>query len=700
MAGIGRFDLDFFHPLARTFSFDIDRNSRIYNAKNFLESTMSQNLQVYKRRFLWIFSGYMVAAFSFAIVLIACKEKKVIVDGESSMDPLAPYQLSIPDRATYDVLKGKPLSDVFAQVSSVKVVYQLSNKQIYYVNSVKYPLHYDFCAGELGFSAGLQWFNNNNYSSEFGQQYVLASLNYFEAQNKYVLEFTSNSRYSSDQLIELYKTIESTTFIGSDLLVLLNSDRLAMMPSGLEHWKTISPLELYSGQSYQVLYPGKVEGRLRIVEDMDSLYKEIERADIVVFRGTPAVIPHCLGMVTNTIQTPLSHISILGRSRHIPSAADIHFIDREDVRALDGKYVELTVNRQGIEIHELAYGVGVSGSIHPPYIPPVNLEVKEILPVKEIRLKDKDAVGNKAAAFGELRHLSDRSSSMFDVPEGAFAIPFYYYQEHITSPEIYLAMNSLLNSAFSSGNFDDLKVKLKELRKQIRLKPLNPQLEKEVIAMMKECECGDRFRFRSSSNIEDVEGFSGAGLYDSKTGSFVDTSRTVADAIKDVWASTWTYRAFMERSLHAIPQRDAKMAILVHRSFPDERVNGVVVSSHLYRSDFTGHTVNVQMGDVAVVNPPDSVICEQYIATPAWLFSNESNEVNRNIITYSSLSPNSSLLSMEEAYRLYIAVEQVKEHFYYEKKWGSKDEYPNFSLDIEFKLDKDGVLYLKQVRPY
>jgi hypothetical protein len=64
------------------------------------------------------------------------------------------------------------------------------------------------------------------------------------------------------------------------------------------------------------------------------------------------------------------------------------------------------------------------------------------------------------------------------------------------------------------------------------------------------------------------------------------------------------------------------------------------------------------------------------------------------------LSPTASLLSIEEAYRLYIAVEQVKEYFYYEKKWGSKDEYPNFSLDIEFKIDKDGVLYLKQVRPY
>lgn len=661
---------------------------------------MSEKSQLQKRRFSMLLLGYLILSSSLAFYMIACKEKKVLVDGESSVDLFAPYQFSIPNRETFDALKGEPLSDVFAKVSSVKIVYQLSNKQIYYVNSVKYPLHYDFCASELGFSAGLQWFNNNNYSSGFGQQFILASLNYFEAQDKYVVEFTSNSRYESTQLFDLFETIKSTSFIDEDLKVLVNSDHMGLISLGSKNWNPISPFELYSGQNYQVLYPGKVQGRLRIVADMDSVYPQIEPSDIIVFRGTPSTIPWCAGMITNAIQTPLSHISILGRNRKIPSAADLHFIEREDVQSLNGKFVEMVVDQNGIQMNELSGAVDVVRTLDPPVLRPVNLEERRVLPMAEIRLKDSDAVGNKAAAFGELYHLAKRSDSMFDVPEGAFAIPFYYYHEHISSPEIHLAMNGLLSSAFSYGDMEDLKMKLKEIRRQIRLKPLNPQLEQKVIAMMKECNCGDRFRFRSSSNIEDVEGFSGAGLYNSKTGSFVDTSRTVEDAIKDVWASTWTYRAFMERSYHAIQQNDAKMAILVHRSFPDERVNGVAVSSHLYRSDFTGHTVNLQKGDVAVVDPPDSVVCEQYIATPAWLFSNESTDVNRNFITYSSLSNNGSLLSKEESYILYIAIEQVKEHFYYKTKWGAKSEYPNFSLDIEFKFDKDGVLYLKQVRPY
>ena len=57
----------------------------------------------------------------------------------------------------------------------------------------------------------------------------------------------------------------------------------------------------------------------------------------------------------------------------------------------------------------------------------------------------------------------------------------------------------------------------------------------------------ESFRFRSSTNAEDLENFNGAGLYDSKAAKKNHKTKTIDAAIKEVWASLWNFRAFNER---------------------------------------------------------------------------------------------------------------------------------------------------------
>ena len=61
---------------------------------------------------------------------------------------------------------------------------------------------------------------------------------------------------------------------------------------------------------------------------------------------------------------------------------------------------------------------------------------------------------------------------------------------------------------------------------------------------------GTSIRCRSSSNNEDLPGFSGAGLYDSKT-QHPDEGH-ISKSVKQVFASTWNFRAFREREFHRI----------------------------------------------------------------------------------------------------------------------------------------------------
>ena len=119
-------------------------------------------------------------------------------------------------------------------------------------------------------------------------------------------------------------------------------------------------------------------------------------------------------------------------------------------------------------------------------------------------------------------------------------------------------------------------------------------------------------RFRSSSTVEDIEGFNGAGLYDSSTGflsprkaSGTASKRpSVADAIKKTWASYFSAEAFEEREHNQIDHLAADMAVLVHARFDDavEQANGVFTFTLTPNGDELA--VDAQPGAVSVTNPP------------------------------------------------------------------------------------------------
>ena len=52
---------------------------------------------------------------------------------------------------------------------------------------------------------------------------------------------------------------------------------------------------------------------------------------------------------------------------------------------------------------------------------------------------------------------------------------------------------------------------------------------------------------RSSANVEDLAGMSGAGLYESIAGVPAQEPRALGRAVSDVWASLYTRRAVLSR---------------------------------------------------------------------------------------------------------------------------------------------------------
>ena len=109
-------------------------------------------------------------------------------------------------------------------------------------------------------------------------------------------------------------------------------------------------------------------------------------------------------------------------------------------------------------------------------------------------------------------------------------------------------------------------------------------------------------RFRSSSNVEDVEGFVGAGLYRSASG----TREAFEQALLDVWGSYWSFEAFEERHAVGIDHAAGAMGVLVHARFQDELelANGVITATWMPDGGVE-LVVNAQDGALSVTNPSD-----------------------------------------------------------------------------------------------
>ena len=205
-----------------------------------------------------------------------------------------------------------------------------------------------------------------------------------------------------------------------------------------------------------------------------------------------------------------------------------------------------------------------------------------------------------------------------------------------------------------------------------------------------------RMRYRSSSNAEDSPNFNGAGLYKSNTGIQGDSIKTPERAIKKVWASLWSYRAFMEREAYSIKQSSTSMGILVHRSFPDEKVNGVAVTAHIFDSTQNALYINVKKSENSVVRPEDNSRCDEIIlGLPG---EDESEDyMGIEYLNNNTFSEN-YILNQEQLFELKQALEKVKQHFY--NLSDQSIPYHRFAVEVEFKFDKRNRLYIKQARMF
>ncbi len=630
------------------------------------------------------------------------------------------YSLALGCREDFDILASVPLDASISGAKSAKtVIDQLDpDLPLYFQNSQKYQIHWEFTSQNLSGGThppvpSLSLFNQTEYYTP-DRRFVLGAITYYDGPGVWTYEIAPYDNASPEMITLAYEKITDSTWFGDSLYFHPTSATIENLISELPSTiKIITTDELYEGTDYQPLNYGTAVGRLVFVTAKELETEYVGFRDIVVLDEVPNDISVTCGIITQMFQTPLAHINVLSQNRGTPNMGLRGAFTNEELRDLEGKWVSLTVGGNAYTVTEVSADSAESwweeNRPSTVGIAALDTTTRELRDIEDILDIDSDgkglgealdkaipAYGGKASHFAAFPHMD---STKVPYPK-AFGVPVYYYWQFMEENGFNALVDSLLDDSAFTNDPSVRDQALEELRSAIVDAPMNGAFETKLFAKLASEFEATRMRFRSSTNAEDLDGFTGAGLYTSKSGDTDDPSE-VRDAIRKVWSSVWYFRAFEERSYRNIDHRSVGMALLVHRSFPSEEANGVAITANIYDPSGMepGFYINAQQGGISVVLPDPTVTTDQIIYHYDMVGQPIVYMAHSNLV-----DSGKTVLTPKQVHTLGVALTEI--HRFFKPLYGAETG-KWYAMDTEFKFDQplddpdsEPVLFMKQARPY
>jgi len=354
------------------------------------------------------------------------------------------------------------------------------------------------------------------------------------------------------------------------------------------------------------LNPGVARGRLEIV--YDPLTHNYTSDGIYLLPETLESLPPVAGILTRGEGNALSHIQLLARNLGIPNVA-ISAERAADLKDHHGEIVILSASSSGavrVEEDSSAWRHWFkqqkrSQFLIAPDLDKLDLQQRNILSLDQINAEDSGRIaGPKGANLGELRQ------SFPELVPDALVIPFGRFYQVLTQTKVgdgdslfsWMKSNYRLLESLTIETERERQTKefLRRLRDHISKSPLPQSFLSELKASL-QSQFGAEARYgvfvRSDTNVEDLPGFTGAGL--NKTVPHVVGFDNIVAAIRKVWASPFSLRAYNWRQAHMRQPEHVYASVLLMLSVPADK-SGVLVTTDLIGGDSTQIHVAVNEG--------------------------------------------------------------------------------------------------------
>jgi rifampicin phosphotransferase len=611
---------------------------------------------------------------------------------------------SIADLQTWKQLAAHDETSVFADTSSVKVIVDRDNQQVYFLQSRRWPLHYDFAEkfllGSIGGEQGWQ-FNQREYHDD-DRRFVLGTLLHFAAHDMWTFELYAGDTLSAAATLAAIDTIRHRVFFANQLMYRPMSPAHRLSGAGFAGRIPIATdKDLFGNVQYQAIETGEVMGRVRVIDallaDTIGHAKQMEALtvdDIAVIDEPPLEIQPVAAIVSAQLLAPLGHIAILAHSRATPTAAVLDTAKLNALRTFRDQWVKLSVTGSEMRVVALSDAAAATASAtrrsrRDKILLPLRLSPDNpgMLPLVAIATDDLEHFGAKTVQLAKVAKLGAPTPR-------AFGVSFAAYLDFLHSAGLDTRIEKMLASPRFKSDPIVRRQQLHDLRDAMLTSQVPPRISVVVAAQIAVKLGGSRsIRLRSSTNAEDLAGFSGAGLYQSvrvPAGNYAELEQ----GLRRVWASVWSFEAFEERAHFGIEQNRVAMAILVQESIDTDEVSGVIVTGNPFFEGRPAVFINAAPRGASVTGAGGNQVPEQILQ-----YTFESMAGTERI-SRSSQSTDRDLLSDEEVNRL-SAVAQTLHKGFVGSDVGSAE-----ALDIEFLVtrgaqkDAKRDIVIVQARPY
>lgn len=605
----------------------------------------------------------------------------------------------------YGALATAATDSVFAHTETMLVIIDREDGDaIYFVDTAKYHLHYEFASEYLNLPGktavgSLADFNLLNYRRP-NRRFLLGKLVRYVDQHILTYELAAGDTADAAMIEHGYHRVRDAIFDGDDLKYrAVSNDQEELLPELIGKIPTIDTDDVFQGQTYQPLNPGVAYGVLRFRKTSTLGGVPLAPTDLVVLDRVPNDVAMVAGIVTAEFQTPLAHVGVLAKTRGTPNMALRGAFEDARLRAFADQLVRLEVGPQDFTI---AAGDPVEAQAYWDHLRPAAAQVPlhdstttPLFDVTRATVGEAVRIGAKAANLGEMYTVGVGTGHPLPLPVRPIAIPFAHYAAHLASSGVQPLIDQLL-ADYATGTVDphQLEERLFAIRWQLYRAPIAPALiaqVKTLAAARWPIDTG--LRFRSSTNVEDLADFTGAGLYTSAGAAVSEGDAAIADAIKTVWASVWNPQAFVERDFYRVDQREVRMGVLVHPAQEDELANGVALTINQFSDLRPAFYINSQVGDISVTNPTGDATPEQLLYY-TWYEEPEYEVITRSsLLSWTTDWPSTtSILTDAEMDELGGYLTDISARI--------RVRYPGSVADVEWKLLPNRQLIIKQARPF
>jgi len=496
--------------------------------------------------------------------------------------PAAPASLAaLRSRGDFDALARVYDAGTPMQLAHVLFAVDRRAKPVrtYYIDTPRFQLHVRFVRDTgLAPGAGKREIDRNYLVPD--RRFLFGTLSWQQNIGAFTYEFWEGDQLTPALLRQADAQVKASFFAPVRFKTNSTLHERVAKETGIDF---VSQEALIREQPYMPMNLGTATGRVRIVDEASgaNVLNALLPGDIAVLRQVPINLPPVAGVLTERPSTALSHVNLLAKGWGIPNAyvRDAAAVLREH----EGQWVALKVAASGYQLRRLAPDEIAA-------LPPRNVRTAAIgavpggakaarpdlretrlLPLASLRARNSMQCGSKAANLGAV--LAARIPQT-TVPDG-FCIPFAHYDRFMRTNGL---ADRIARMQQQPGFASDPQIRQKalaQLREEIVQWPVDAATAAAWRAAWQSQLGGSGVFVRSSSNSEDLPGFSGAGLY--TTVPNVKTGDALELAVKKVWASVFNPEAWEARSAAGFGAESVLMGVLVQTAI-DSANAGVMIT--------------------------------------------------------------------------------------------------------------------------